>query len=266
MLEGFDFTQYYEPLIITGIIAICAVLAELILRHFIMKAANTLGVSKHQIGAISSLSKIIIGLIATTVIIFQFSNTAGIIASTVSLASGTIIGFASMNTVGNAIAGILLLISKPFKIGDMVSLGDDEKLVGEIAEITLLFTKIRTNKNELLSIPNQMLLQRHIVNFSGLEYVALPVYISMSYTEHRDRIESLLIESAKNVNGVIENPSPYVILLRFDDFGCTYELRAYTNEPTKYFKIQSLLRKKIYDVFQKNGLDLSTVRIVKTLN
>lgn len=265
MFVGLDFSHYYEPLVISGVIIVCAFVAHLIIRHFLLRTANTLGVSKHQIGAVSSLSKIIIGLIATTVIIFQFSSTAGIVASTISLASGTIIGFASMNTVGNAIAGILLLVSKPFKIGDRVRIGDDEKLVGDVVEISLLFTRIRTVKNELVSMPNQVLLQKNIVNFSGMEYVAATVHVLMGYSEDRNKIEALMVECAKNTDGVIQTPEPHVVLLRFDDFGSTYELRAYTNKPNEYFEIQSRIRKKIYDVFQKNGLDLTTVRVLKNV-
>ncbi len=113
---------------------------------------------------------------------------------------------------------------------------------------------------------NQILLQKHIIYLSGLEYVAASIQVTIGYREDRSKIESLLIESAKNTDGIIENPQPHVILFRFDESGSTYELRAYTNKPNEYFEIQSRIRKRIYDVFQKNGLDITTIKVLKNID
>jgi small-conductance mechanosensitive channel len=95
---------------------------------------------------------------------------------------------------------------------------------------------------------------------------------SMTYNNSRKLIESLLIQSAKMTEGIITSSSSYsktisssssssidtyVILKNFDDYGATYELRAYTNRPNEYQKLQSEIRKNIYDRFQQDGLDLT---------
>ena len=147
-------------------------------------------------------------------------------------------------------------------------------MVGDVVEITLLYTKIKTVRNELVTIPNQTLLQRQVVNYSGLDVLAITVEISMTYNNNRKLIEQLLIESAKITEGIITSSSsntilspslessslsvePYVILKSFGDYGATYELRTYTNKPNEYQKLQSEIRKNIYDMFQKYGLDLT---------
>lgn len=89
----------------------------------------------------------------------------------------------------------------------------------------------------------------------------------MTYNNNRKLIEQLLIESAKMTEGILSSSSssstislttePYVILKTFDDYGATYELRAYTKRPNEYQKLQSEIRKNIYDIFQKHGLDLT---------
>ena len=136
-------------------------------------------------------------------------------------------------------------------------------MVGDVIEITLLYTKIKTVRNELVTIPNQTLLQRQIVNYSGLNFLAVTVEISMTYNNNRKLIEQLLIESAKMTEGIITSSSSsslskesYVILKNFGDYGAIYELRAYTDRPNEYQKLQSEIRKNIYGIFQKNGLDL----------
>ncbi|HEX7257311.1 MAG TPA: mechanosensitive ion channel domain-containing protein, partial [Nitrososphaeraceae archaeon] len=144
---------------------------------------------------------------------------------------------------------------------------------GDVVEITLLYTKIKTVRNELVTIPNQTLLQRQIVNYSGLDVLAITVDLSMTYNNNRKLIEQLLIESANMTEGIISSTfnnvssstlssssssiEPYVILKSFDDYGATYELRAYTKRPNEYQKLQSEIRKNVYDIFQNHGLDLT---------
>ena len=246
-----------------------AVSLYFLIKHLIKRAADSLGLDKRQLKGINSITKLVIIVITITIILFQFSSLSGGATGAISVTAGTIIGFSSRNTISNAIAGILLLSSRPFKLGDRIRTTEDETLVGDVVEITLLYTKIKTVRNELVTIPNQTLLQRQIVNYSGLDVLAVTVEISMTYNNNRKLIEQLLIESAKMTEGIITSNSatisfssslfvePYVILKNFDDFGATYELRAYTNRPNEYQKLQSEIRKNIYDVFQQHGLDLT---------
>lgn len=142
-------------------------------------------------------------VINIVIIIFQFSSVSGVAAGAISVAAGTIIGFSSRNTISNAIAGILLLSSRPFKIGDRIRTTEDDSLVGDVIEISLLYTKIKTVRNELVAIPNQTLLQRQIVNYSGLDLLATSIEVSTIYNNSRDKIESVLVEAATNTDGIL---------------------------------------------------------------
>jgi small-conductance mechanosensitive channel len=120
--------------------------------------------------------------------------------------------------------------------------------------------KIKTVRNELVAIPNQTLLQRQIVNYSGLDFLATSIEVSAIYDSNRNKVESLLVEAAKNTDGIIrddDNLSPFVLLKRFENYAAIYELRAYTNKPNEYLKIQSEIRKKVYDLFKIHGLNLT---------
>jgi small-conductance mechanosensitive channel len=264
--------NFWNDIIILVIGISVAISLYFLIKHLIKKAADSLGLDKRQLKGINSITKLVIIVITITIILFQFSSLSGVAAGAISVTAGTIIGFSSRNTISNAIAGILLLSSRPFKLGDRIRTTEDESLVGDVVEITLLYTKIKTVRNELVTIPNQTLLQRQIVNYSGLDVLAITVEISMTYNSNRKLIESLLIQSAKMTEGIITSNSPtisfssssslssiepYVILKSFDDYGATYELRAYTNRPNEYQKLQSEIRKNIYDVFQQHGLDLT---------
>jgi small-conductance mechanosensitive channel len=263
--------NFWNDIIILVTSISVAIALYFLLKHLIKRTSDSLGLDKRQLKGINSITKLIIIVITITIILFQFSSISGVAAGAISVAAGTIIGFSSRNTISNAIAGILLLSSRPFKLGDRIRTTEDETLVGDVVEITLLYTKIKTVRNELVTIPNQTLLQRQIVNYSGLDFLAVTVELSMTYNNSRKLIESLLIQSAKMTEGIISSHSstttsfspssffvePYVILKNFYDYGATYELRAYTNRPNEYQKLQSEIRKNIYDVFRQHGLDLT---------
>ncbi len=131
-------------------------------------------------------------------------------------------------------------------------------MVGDVIEISLLYTKIKTVRNELVAIPNQILLQRQIVNYSGLDILGITIEVSTVYDNNRNKVESLLVEAAKNTDGILtDNPAPFVLLTEFENYGAVYEIRAYTNRPNDYLRIQSEIRKKVYDLFQTHALNLT---------
>ena len=259
-----EMASYWDSILLTLIVIGGTVAFYFIIRYFIGKSADSLNLDRRQLKGIYSITKLIL---IVTIIIFHFSSLIGIAASAISVAAGTIIGFSSRNTISNAIAGILLLSSRPFKIGDRIKTEQSDELVGDVIEISLLYTKIITVRNELVTIPNQTLLQNQIVNYSGMDLLATSVEVSITYQNSRKVVESLLIDSAKNTEGIIsENPAPYVQIKRFDNYAAIYEVRAYTNKANEYLRIQSEIRKNIYDSFQKHGLDLTIPQAQMNLN
>jgi small-conductance mechanosensitive channel len=248
---------FWDEILVSVIVAIASIAIYFVIRYFLNRAADSLQLERAQLKGIFSITKLILIVITITVVIFQFSSLSGVAAGAISVAAGTIIGFSSRNTISNAIAGILLLSSRPFKIGDRIRTSANDDLIGEVIEITILYTKLRTIRNELVAIPNQLLLQQQIINYSGLDILACSIEVSVTYNHNRKRIETLLLEAAKKTNKIIADPAPLVLLKRLDSYGATYELRAHTNKPNEFFKIQSEMRENVYDLFQMHGLDLT---------
>jgi small-conductance mechanosensitive channel len=248
---------FWDEILVAIIVVIAAIATYFIIRYFLNKAADSLQLEKGQLKGVFSITKLTLIVIAITVIIFQFSSLSGAAAGAISVAAGTIIGFSSRNTISNAIAGILLLSSRPFKIGDRIRMSANDDLIGDVIEITILYTKLRTIRNELIAVPNQMLLQQQIINYSGLDVLACVIELSLTYEHKRQRVENLLLEAAERTKELIREPQPIVLLKRFDSYAAVYELRAYTNKPNEFLKIQSELRKNVYDIFQTQGIDLT---------
>lgn len=254
----------YSDIIILTLIVIGSASAVYFIIHYLLsRAATSLNLDKKQLKGVDSVIKLIMIVITIAIILFQFSSISGAAAGAISVAIGTVIGFSSRNTISSAIAGIILLSARPFKLGDRIKLSEDDSLLGNVVEISLIYTKIKTIRNELVTIPNQSLLQNQIINYSGFKYLAIPVEVSVGYENDKDEIKALLIEAASKTSGIIsDNPKPYVILKGFDDFAAVYELRAYTERVNDYFRIQSDIRENIYEVFVQKHIDLTTPDIV----
>lgn len=262
----FNFGNYVDSIILTIIVLGSATAVYFIIHYFLTKAANSLNLDKRQIKGIDSVIKLMLIVITIVIMLFQFSSISGAAAGAISVAVGTVIGFSSRNTISSAIAGIILLSARPFKLGDRIKMSQDDSLLGDVVEITLIYTKIRTVRNELVTIPNQSLLQNQIVNFSGFDYLAVPVEVSVGYEFDKNEIKLLLIRAASNTSGIISgNPKPYVVLKNFDNFAVIYELRAYTERVNDYFRIQSDIRENIYDVFAHQNIDLTTPNLLHAI-
>lgn len=277
-VTGWGSSSYVDSIIFSIIVISAAIAIYFIIRFFINKSADSLNLDRRQLSGINSITKMALIVITVIIIIFHFSSLSGVAAGAISVAAGTIIGFSSRNTISNAIAGILLLSARPFKLGDRIRTTEDESLIGDVVEISLLYTKIKTIRNELVAIPNQTLLQRQIVNYSGLDVLSITINVSLTYNNNRKLIEKILIDCAKNTEGIVTSDNlpndvakssrsfntadnfvtdPFVLLVSFGDYGAVYDLRAFTNKPREFLKIASEIRKRIYDSFQKNGLDLT---------
>ncbi|HET6590540.1 MAG TPA: mechanosensitive ion channel family protein [Candidatus Nitrosocosmicus sp.] len=269
---------YWDSIIFSIIVISVAIAAYFVIRFLINKSADSLNLDRRQLSGINSITKMALIVVTVIIIIFHFSSLSGVAAGAISVAAGTIIGFSSRNTISNAIAGILLLSARPFKLGDRIRTTEDESLIGDVVEISLLYTKIKTIRNELVAIPNQTLLQRQIVNYSGLDVLSITVNVSLTYNNNRKIIEKILIDCAKSIEGIVTSDDfpddiaktsksvntadnfvtdPFVLLVKLGDYGAVYDLRAYTNKPREFLKIASEIRKRIYDSFQECGIDLT---------
>ena len=258
---GYVFSNFIDTYSESIIISIICLVISLIIYYFIKFAferlADSWKLQKGELKGFIIVVKMVIMVASGTIIILQFSTVSGTVAAAISIAAGTIVGFASKSTISNTIAGILILSTRPFQIGDTISAVRGDPIMGRVTDVTIVYTKIRTIKNELITIPNQLLLERHIVNYSRIGTLGIALEVPAIYNQDRLKIEGLLIASAEMTEDIIKDPSPYVTLKRFDADAAVYELNAFTNNTSDPSSIESELRKAIYDSFQKHGIDLT---------
>jgi small-conductance mechanosensitive channel len=192
----------------------------------------------------------------------QFGIHIDLVASLLVLAGGTVIGFAAMNTLGNAIAGIILMVSRPFRIGDRIFFDDR---FADVEAIDLIYTKIRTTDNITISIPNQKLLQTEIEDYGKDRVVRRRHTATVGYEEPPEKVEAALLEAAGGVDGVLDDPRPYVWIMGFQNFAVEYTLFVYISDLKRILRIDSDVRRAIFDSCQRHGIDLSTPSMIRSV-
>ncbi|WP_437919982.1 mechanosensitive ion channel family protein [Sphingobacterium sp. LRF_L2] len=174
----------------------------------------------------------------------------------ISVFIGVLFTFSSAGALGNIVAGLMLTYMRSFAIGDRIQIGE---ISGDIIEKSLLVTRIRTIKNEVISIPNAQILNNHTINYSAdAEELGLIVHvkITLSYEIPWQDVHQLAITAANKVDLLAKDPAPFVLQTGLDDFYVAYQLNAYTKYPHKQAFIYSELYKHILDVFHEAGVEI----------
>jgi small-conductance mechanosensitive channel len=207
--------------------------------------------------------KWLFGLIAIGLVVAQFGFDLGLVAGFMALAGGTILGFASMNTIGNAIAGIIVMISKPFKIGDRILFN---KQFADIIAIDLIYTRMKTLDNVMISVPNQQLLTSEIENYGKKNMVRRNCAVTVGYEVSSEQVEKVLLEAAGKVEGVLKEPKPYVWVTNLHNFSVEYTLYVFISQIRMLPTIDSNLKRTVLDVCRKQGIDLSTPNLIQSVD
>lgn len=174
----------------------------------------------------------------------------------VSVFAGLVISLGSTSVIGNLVAGLVITYMRPFRIGDRVKMDD---CVGNVIEKTALVTRVKTTKNELITIPNSSVMNSKTVNYSqsAREYgLILYTTVTVGYDVSWTKVHELLKEAASRTEFVMKDPKPFIQQEALDDFYVSYQLNIYTREANRMPHIYSELKKHIIDVFDEAGVEL----------
>jgi small conductance mechanosensitive channel len=249
-------------LITTGIILVILYMVY----KFLLREIDRLKVREVLDVSTSSLFKKILKWTTYIIVAVLVFNTLGIqvdfFLGLWVLAGGTIIGFASMNTIGNALAGLIIMGSRPFKMRDRLFF-QDQYLVVE--DIDLIYTRMRTLDNVVISVPNQVLLESVIANQSVYDVIRRRIVVTADYSEKPERIREILLSAIKDIEEIMPEPAPYVWITDFPNFAMEYTLFYYIGDTQRVQSIDAKVREAVITCFNANGIDMSTPSLVKSL-
>jgi small conductance mechanosensitive channel len=202
---------------------------------------------------------------ALSLVLAQFGIGLGEITGVLTLLGGTIIGFAAINTLGNALAGLIVMSSRPFRVGDRIFFNGK---FADVVIIGLIYTKMLTLDNVLVSIPNQELLKSEIDNYGKKSLVRRKCTITAGYDVASEDVENALLEAANKLiksEDVLKEPNPYVRITEFSNFAVEYTLYAFTKEIKRMAEIDANIMRTVLETCKQHGIDLSTPTIVRSL-
>ena len=212
-------------------------------------------------------------IIRTLLMIFMaiiiFPHLPGSDSSTfqgISIFVGIVVSIGSTNLIGNLIAGLVLTYMRPFQIGDRIKIGE---IVGNVIEKTPFVVRIRSPKNEEITIPNSSILSANTLNYtSSAKNTKVAVYtsITINYNVAWRQVHCLLLDAAMKTDLILQEPKPFVLQIALNDFFVEYQLNAYILEVDSMNKIYSDLHQNIQDVFNEAGIEIMSPQYLVNRN
>ncbi|WP_312336929.1 mechanosensitive ion channel domain-containing protein [Sphingobacterium sp.] len=193
----------------------------------------------------------------TLVLIFPYLPGANSdIFKGISVFIGVLFSLGSSSAISNIIAGVVITYMRPFRIGDRITIADK---TGVVIEKSPLVTRLRTIKNEEITIPNSSVLSGNTVNYSTFseDGICFQVELTVGYEEPWQRIHELLLNIPPRIKRVNLNPTPFVLQKKLDDFYVLYELNVYIAKSAEIELAKSEIFQSILDDFLAAGIEMN---------
>jgi len=176
----------------------------------------------------------------------------------VSLFLGALFTLGSSSAVANAVAGIILIYTRAFRIGDVIQIGD---VTGKVIDKSLFVTRIARFPQEIVVIPNASVLSGNVINYSSVQrtiggYLAIHTTITLGYDVPWRKVEEALIKAAIATPGIVPDPNPFVLQSGLNDFHVSYQLNAFTDCPEVMPVTYSKLHQNIQDFCNEADIEI----------
>jgi MscS family membrane protein len=175
--------------------------------------------------------------------------------------AGIAIGFAAKDTLSNVIAGVLLIIDRPFEVGDRIEVWSapvNSATWGDVVDIGLRATKIRTTDNIVIIIPNNVIMTRDIVNYTNItDEIRVRIPIGIAYDADVNKAKEVIIRVSQELDWVIREPSPpKVVVKSFGESAVNLEARVWIKDPRRRMDTVSHITDRVKEVFQEEGIEI----------
>ncbi len=203
-------------------------------------------------GAIIYATAIVLALDILGVNVMPFIAGAGV--------AGIAIGFAAKDTLSNLIAGVLLIIDRPFEVGDRIEVWSapaGSASWGDVLDIGLRATKIKTTDNIVIIIPNNEIMKRDIVNYTIISTnIRVRINVGIAYDANIEKAKELILNVAESVSWISKTPAPKVVVRSFGESSVDLQLRVWIDDARKRMDTISHVTDKIKTAFDEHGIEI----------
>lgn len=172
--------------------------------------------------------------------------------------AGVMVSLGSNTVVSNMMAGLFVIYRRSTNVGDRIKVGDQ---IGDVVEIKLMETLIKSTKNEMVSIPNAQLLNSEVMNYSRKidgRGILVHTTVGIGYEEPKEKIKAMLVEAALRTSNLKKTPPPFVLCTALSDYAINYQINAFSTRGSELPRILSDLHFNIIDVFSENNVQIMT--------
>lgn len=255
---GFDYgavrISIWRALLVVGVILAVLLVARLLSSGVrrVFRRATRLDATQQLLG------EKIVGVVVWVVCILFGVDILGIDLTALTIFSGAFglaVGFGLQKTFGNLLAGIILLMDRSIKPGDVIAVNDGTGMaVGQVKRIGMRAVSVTTRDKKEYLIPNENLMINQVENWSySSREVRLKVPVSVDYASDIVQVEQLLLQAARQVPRILKRPAPTVWVTSFGDNGIHFELQIWITDPEEGIgDVRSDVLKGLWRIFKEN--------------
>lgn len=227
----------------------------------INKLAARMMERKHLDASIQSFLKSFINILLTILLLISVVSALGV--NTTSFAAllasaGVAVGMALSGNLQNLAGGIIILLFKPYKVGDYV---DAQGVSGTVKEIQIFHTILQTVDHKVIYVPNGALSSGSVVNYSLSEDRRIEWSIGVEYGTDAEKVKSTLLSIASADGRILQNPAPFIALSGLGESSVDFVLRAWVKN-ADYWDVYFDLNRQIYEVFGQKGISFPFPQMV----
>ena len=187
-----------------------------------------------------------------TVVLDQFGVNVAVLVGGLGIA-GIVAGFAARDSLENFIAGVTVLVDKPFRVGDYIEIDDQ---YGQVDEITLRSTRLRTVRNRIMVLPNTEMITQRVMNHTKRNVLRLDISFGIAYKEHPDEAREVLLPITEDDDRILPEPSPTVVVTGMSDSSVDMALRFYVRDPSQEVPMRWEYTEKVRETLRDADIEI----------
>lgn len=259
--DGVDKLSFvFDKLVSFGISAgghILTAIVVFLVGKLIVNALNRLVArileKRHVDTSVKTFLKSLTNILLTIILIISVIGALGI--NTTSFAAllasaGVAIGMALSGNLQNFAGGLIILLFKPYKVGDLI---ESQGVIGVVSEIQILHTIITTADNKVIYIPNGSLSSGVVINYSNKDTRRVEWTVGVEYGEDYTKVEQTVRDILAADSRVLTTPEPFIVLSALDASSVNVMIRVWVKS-SDYWDVYFGINKKIYAVFNEKGI------------
>ncbi|MGN0599315.1 MAG: mechanosensitive ion channel family protein [Oscillospiraceae bacterium] len=244
-----NFLEYLPTLIAAIIVyAVCSIINKIVMK-ILSKGLERSKIDTTVHGFLKSLVKVVL-LCITIIIVLTILRVPMTSIIAVVGSAGIAIGLALQSSLSNIAGGVIVLVEKNFRVGDYISINGTE---GTVNEISVFATNIISYDNKSVFIPNGIVSNATIINYTREKTRRVDHVMSISYNNDTKKAIAVITEVLKNNNKVLSAPEPFVKVCAFGASSIDISVRAWVNTPY-YWDVYYELLEEIKTAFDENGI------------